>query len=90
MSPDRSHPVQQALVAEQAIQCGFCTPGIVMAMYALFRSNPEATTAFIEENMDGNLCRCTGYRPLLDAAKTLVKGAVGGCCRGKWLWCSRS
>lgn len=57
-----------------------------MAMYALFRSNPEASMAFIEENMDGNLCRCTGYRPILDAAKTLVKGGAiggGGCCRGE-------
>ena len=81
------HPLQRRIAELHGSQCGFCTPGIVMAMYTLFRQNPAASTAFIEENMDGNLCRCTGYRPLLDAAKTLVKGAVaggggGGCCRG--------
>jgi xanthine dehydrogenase/oxidase len=51
-------------------QCGFCTPGIVMSMYALLRNNPLPSESEIEENFDGNLCRCTGYRPILDAFKT--------------------
>lgn len=78
------HPLQRRVAELHGSQCGFCTPGIIMAMYTLFRNNPEASADFLEENMDGNLCRCTGYRPLLDAAKTLLgPGARGaGCCRG--------
>jgi len=82
------HPLQRRIAELHGSQCGYCTPGIIMAMYTLFRVNPEASAAFIEENMDGNLCRCTGYRPLLDAAKTLISpegrvgGREGGCCRG--------
>jgi hypothetical protein len=76
------HPLQRRVAELHGSQCGFCTPGIVMAMYTLFRQHPDAAAEFIEENMDGNLCRCTGYRPLLDAAKTLVRG----CCRGAWSW----
>lgn len=79
------HPLQRRIAELHGSQCGYCTPGIIMAMYTLFRAHPEASAAFIEENMDGNLCRCTGYRPLLDAAKTLVAPAGragGGCCRG--------
>ena len=72
-------------------QCGFCTPGIVMALYTLLRNHPEADPHFIQENMDGNLCRCTGYRPILDAAKSLTEAtsaatptstSSGGCCGG--------
>lgn len=76
------HPVQQRIAAANGSQCGFCTPGIVMALYALLRTNPAATRSFIEENLDGNLCRCTGYRPILDAAKTLASDGKLGCCRG--------
>ncbi|KAG5177145.1 putative xanthine dehydrogenase [Tribonema minus] len=78
------HPVQQRIAALHGSQCGFCTPGIVMALYALLRSKPTATVADIEESMDGNLCRCTGYRPILDAAKSLASDARApqGCCRG--------
>lgn len=46
-------------------QCGFCTPGIVMSMYTLLRNNPKPTMAEIEDAFEGNLCRCTGYRPIL-------------------------
>ncbi|CAM9797118.1 unnamed protein product, partial [Phaeothamnion confervicola] len=76
------HPVQQRIAAMHGSQCGFCTPGIVMALYALLRSKPGATKAFIEENLDGNLCRCTGYRPILDAAKSLASDGRVGCCGG--------
>jgi len=83
------HPIQKRVAEAHGSQCGFCTPGIIMALYTLFRRNPQITGAEIEENMDGNLCRCTGYRPILDAAKTLVLngGASttangGGCCKG--------
>jgi xanthine dehydrogenase/oxidase len=79
------HPVQQRMAELHGSQCGFCTPGIVMAIYTIFRTNPGATPHEIEESLDGNLCRCTGYRPILDAAKSLsnAKGAgAGSCCRG--------
>lgn len=77
------HPIQQRVASMHGSQCGFCTPGIVMAIYAKLRSTPNATPHEIEESMDGNLCRCTGYRPILDAARSLSnnKGS-GGCCRG--------
>jgi xanthine dehydrogenase/oxidase len=64
------HVVQRRIAEYHGSQCGFCTPGIVMALYAFLRNNPHATQADIEESFDGNLCRCTGYRPILDAAKT--------------------
>lgn len=52
------HPLQRRIAELHGSQCGFCTPGIVMAMYTLFRQHPDAAAEFIEENMDGNLCRC--------------------------------
>jgi len=66
LSHDRSHPVQQALVAEQAIQCGFCTPGIVMAAAALLQTNPDPGEDEIKEAI-ANLCRCGVYPRLIRA-----------------------
>lgn len=66
LSRDRSHPVQQAMVAEQAIQCGFCTPGIVMAAAALLRKNPSPSEADIKAAIT-NLCRCGVYPRLVEA-----------------------
>ena len=66
LSRDRSHPVQQAMVAEQAIQCGFCTPGIVMAGAALIAKNANPSKKEIEEGIP-NLCRCGVYPRLVDA-----------------------
>ena len=66
LSRDRSHPVQQAMVAEQAIQCGFCTPGIVMAASALLRKNPAPSEAEITAAIS-NLCRCGVYPRLVEA-----------------------
>ncbi|ETN75573.1 putative xanthine dehydrogenase, small subunit [Necator americanus] len=63
----RLHPVQERLAITHGSQCGFCTPGFVMAMYALLRNNPKPTEADINEALQGNLCRCTGYRPILEA-----------------------
>ena len=62
------HPIQQAMVEAHASQCGFCTPGFVMSLYALWLSNPAPTQAQIETALQGNLCRCTGYRPIVEAA----------------------
>ena len=67
--PDgRLHPVQQAMVDHHGSQCGFCTPGFVMALYALWMQTPEPTEAQVETALQGNLCRCTGYEPIIRAA----------------------
>ncbi|XP_061897581.1 xanthine dehydrogenase/oxidase isoform X2 [Entelurus aequoreus] len=72
------HPVQERIAKAHGSQCGFCTPGIVMSMYALLRTNPTPHMADMEEAFQGNLCRCTGYRPILEAYKTFT--VEGGCC----------
>ena len=64
----RLHPVQQAMVDCHGSQCGFCTPGFVMSMFALYRNNAGPTRAEIDDALSGNLCRCTGYRPIIRAA----------------------
>ncbi|KAK4242199.1 molybdopterin binding aldehyde oxidase/xanthine dehydrogenase [Achaetomium macrosporum] len=66
----RPHPAQERVAKGNGSQCGFCTPGIVMSLYALLRNNEAPTELDVEEAFDGNLCRCTGYRPILDAAQT--------------------
>ena len=66
------HPVQDRISSCHGSQCGYCTPGIVMALYSKLQSNPTPSVEDIEETFDGNLCRCTGYRPILDAAKTFA------------------
>ena len=63
------HPVQQAMVEQNGSQCGFCTPGIVMSLYALWMENPSPSRAAIEQALQGNLCRCTGYEPIIKAAE---------------------
>jgi len=62
------HPVQQALVDLHGSQCGFCTPGFVMSLYALWMENPTPSPREVEIALQGNLCRCTGYQPIVDAA----------------------
>jgi carbon-monoxide dehydrogenase small subunit len=63
------HPVQEAFVEAGAVQCGFCTPGFVVAAHDLLRRNPDPTDAEIREALAGNLCRCTGYEKILDAVR---------------------
>uniref|UniRef100_A0A8D1A3B2 Xanthine dehydrogenase/oxidase n=1 Tax=Sus scrofa TaxID=9823 RepID=A0A8D1A3B2_PIG len=76
----RLHPVQERIAKSHGSQCGFCTPGIVMSMYTLLRNQPEPTVEEIEDAFQGNLCRCTGYRPILQGFRTFAKD--GGCCGG--------
>ena len=64
---DTLHPVQQAMVDRHASQCGFCTPGFVMSLFALYQQKPTANREEVVEALAGNLCRCTGYRPIIDA-----------------------
>ncbi|ABG05749.1 (2Fe-2S)-binding protein [Rubrobacter xylanophilus DSM 9941] len=63
------HPVQEAFVEAGAVQCGFCTPGLVVATHDLLSRNPDPTDAEIREALAGNLCRCTGYEKILDAVR---------------------
>ncbi|HNP31375.1 MAG TPA: FAD binding domain-containing protein, partial [Nitrospirales bacterium] len=67
------HPVQQALVEAHASQCGYCTPGIVMSLFALYQSGDHPDREAIVNALTGNLCRCTGYRPIIDAALCLFE-----------------
>jgi len=67
------HPVQQSMVDNDGAQCGFCTPGFVMSMYAMHKNKIKTTNPNINRYLSGNLCRCTGYRPIKDALKNLKK-----------------
>ena len=70
-TPDQPHPLQQALIAHGGLQCGTCSPGMVLAAVALLRQSPKPTRAEVVEALAGNLCRCTGYRPIIDAVLSL-------------------
>jgi carbon-monoxide dehydrogenase small subunit len=65
--------VQEAFLAAGAVQCGFCTPGLIVATDDLLRRNPEPTDAEIREALAGNLCRCTGYEKILDAVRAAAR-----------------
>lgn len=71
LSDGRLHPVQQAMVDNHASQCGFCTPGFVMSLFALFKTNASPNRAQINDALSGNLCRCTGYKPIIQAAEQM-------------------
>ncbi|XP_027445411.1 aldehyde oxidase isoform X1 [Zalophus californianus] len=77
----RIHPVQERIAKCHGTQCGFCTPGMVMSIYTLLRNHPEPSLEQLTEALGGNLCRCTGYRPIIDACKTFCK--TSGCCQSK-------
>jgi xanthine dehydrogenase small subunit len=65
------HPVQQAMVDHHGSQCGFCTPGFVMSLFALYKTNARPSRRDIDDALAGNLCRCTGYRPIIAAAEAM-------------------
>jgi carbon-monoxide dehydrogenase small subunit len=66
-NPDELHPVAAAFRAEHGLQCGFCTPGMVMAAVSLLRENPHPTEREVRDGLEGNLCRCTGYHNIVRA-----------------------
>ena len=67
------HPVQQAFIEAGAVQCGFCTPGLIVATHELLGRNPDPSDEEIREALAGNLCRCTGYEKILDAVRTTAR-----------------
>jgi aerobic-type carbon monoxide dehydrogenase small subunit (CoxS/CutS family) len=71
---EKPHPIQQALVDEGAVQCGYCTPGLVLSMKALLDENPAPGDDDLRTHLDGNLCRCTGYEKIWIALRKLVAG----------------
>jgi carbon-monoxide dehydrogenase small subunit len=78
-SPDGElHPVQRAFRQEHGLQCGFCTPGMVMATVGLLAENPHPTEAQVREGLEGNLCRCTGYHNIVRAVLAAASAADGG------------
>ncbi|MDR7420898.1 MAG: (2Fe-2S)-binding protein [Armatimonadota bacterium] len=74
---DRLHPVQEAFVEAGAVQCGFCTPGFVVAAVDLLQRDPAPDDATIREALSGNLCRCTGYAKILDAVRLAAQRMAG-------------
>jgi carbon-monoxide dehydrogenase small subunit len=75
------HPIQQAFLDEFAFQCGFCTPGMILAAKALLDQTPEPTDAEIIHYMDGNICRCTGYVPIVRAIQRAASHLSAGATR---------
>lgn len=71
------HPLQQAFVDKFALQCGFCTPGFLMMAKALLDQNPDPSEDEVTEYLDGNICRCTGYRPIVEAVLAAARGDRG-------------
>lgn len=70
---ERLHPIQHAFVELGAVQCGFCTPGMVLAAIDLLKKNPDPTRLEIREGISGNLCRCTGYQKIVDAVEAAAR-----------------
>ncbi|XP_020840560.1 aldehyde oxidase 1 [Phascolarctos cinereus] len=77
----RIHPVQERIAKCHGTQCGFCSPGMVMSLYSLLRNIPKPSMDQLMEALGGNLCRCTGYRPIVDACKTFCEAT--DCCQSK-------
>lgn len=75
--PDGLHPLQKAFVNYGAIQCGFCTPGMVLSAYGLLSKNPTPTREEIARGISGNLCRCTGYTKIIEAIGVAAKEMAG-------------
>jgi aerobic-type carbon monoxide dehydrogenase small subunit (CoxS/CutS family) len=72
------HPLQQAFIDHFALQCGFCTPGMIMTAKAILDANPDADEDDIREGLHGNLCRCTGYKKIVEAVMAVQHGVYAG------------
>jgi aerobic carbon-monoxide dehydrogenase small subunit len=71
---DHMSPMQEAFCAAHAMQCGYCTPGMIMTLEDLLRANPQPSEEELVDALSGNLCRCTGYQQILEAARSVVAG----------------
>jgi carbon-monoxide dehydrogenase small subunit len=72
------HPLQQAFIEKGAVQCGFCTPGMILTSLAFLRENPDPTEDEVREAISGNLCRCTGYQKIVEAVLDAARRMGGG------------
>jgi carbon-monoxide dehydrogenase small subunit len=74
---DELHPLQQAFMRHHALQCGFCTPGVLITMVAFLAETPEPDEAAVREALSGNLCRCTGYQHIVDGVLLAARRVAG-------------
>lgn len=81
-TPDKSHPLQQAFIDAGAVQCGFCTPGMILAAKALLDREPRPSRSAIRQALSGNLCRCTGYEKIEQAVERAAEVISGYAERG--------
>ena len=72
------HPIQERMIEMGGIQCGYCTPGVIMSAYALLRENPQASEGEIRFAVAGNICRCTGYNKIVKAVRAAARDLLGG------------
>ncbi len=77
LAGDSLHPIQKAFMDKFAIQCGYCTPGMVISASALLKANPSPTEEEIKDAIEGNLCMCTGYQQIVDAIKDAAEKMKG-------------
>ncbi len=77
-TPEELHPLQEAFSEKHALQCGFCTPGILMSLVPFLEENPNPSEEEIREAIDGNLCRCTGYANMIEAVKLAAEKMAAG------------
>jgi aerobic-type carbon monoxide dehydrogenase small subunit (CoxS/CutS family) len=75
---ERLHPIQEEFIRHDALQCGFCTPGMIMAVKAILDRNPKASLEEIREGLSGNICRCGTYNRIFEAALAAAKRLQGG------------
>jgi 3-oxo-Delta1-steroid hydratase/dehydrogenase small subunit len=74
LSPEgQLHPIQEAFTEERGLQCGFCTPGVLMATYELLEQNSDPSVEEVKEALGGNLCRCTGYQSIIESARAAAR-----------------
>ena len=74
LAPEGSlHPIQEGFWEKHGLQCGFCTPGMIMASYNLLKNNPNPTEAEIRKGLEGNICRCTGYQNIVRAVQSAAE-----------------
>lgn len=82
LGAEKLHPIQRSFVEEGAVQCGFCTPGMILAAKAVIDEDPEPSEAFVRSGISGNLCRCTGYSKIIKAILAAAERMRGGDGRG--------